>query len=86
MFYSNNLSTAAKGARKKIHGGSGVSGNGDAYSPGSKYTFVFIFMFGYALKHNYDIDSLSFYSCGLPRVSQRMFVRLIIFPACRSLC
>lgn len=35
MFYSNNLSTAAKGARKKIHGGSGVSGNGDAYSPGT---------------------------------------------------
>ncbi|KAF9037613.1 galactose mutarotase-like domain-containing protein [Panaeolus papilionaceus] len=33
MFYSNALSVASKGARKKIHGGSGISGNGDAYPP-----------------------------------------------------
>ncbi|PPQ66714.1 hypothetical protein CVT24_008815 [Panaeolus cyanescens] len=33
MFYSNALSVASKGARKKIHGGSGISGHGDAYPP-----------------------------------------------------
>lgn len=37
MFYSNSMSNAAKGARKKIHGGSGVRDNGDAYGPGSTY-------------------------------------------------
>ncbi|TFK65110.1 galactose mutarotase-like protein [Pluteus cervinus] len=35
MFYSNNLAKATNGARKKIHGGSGISGNGDAYAPGT---------------------------------------------------
>lgn len=35
MFYSNNLTTPAKGARKLVHGGSGISGHGDSYGPGS---------------------------------------------------
>lgn len=35
MFYSNNLTTPAKGARKIIHGGSGISGHGDSYGPGT---------------------------------------------------
>ncbi|KAF8972331.1 galactose mutarotase-like domain-containing protein [Flammula alnicola] len=35
MFYSNAMANVAKGARKKIHGGSGISGNGDAYGPGT---------------------------------------------------
>jgi len=35
QFYSNNLTNPTKGARKKIHGGSGVSGAGDAYGAGS---------------------------------------------------
>ncbi|KAF5374514.1 hypothetical protein D9615_009094 [Tricholomella constricta] len=35
MFYANGLATAASGARKKIHGGSGISGHGDSYSPGT---------------------------------------------------
>ncbi|KAF8910436.1 galactose mutarotase-like domain-containing protein [Gymnopilus junonius] len=33
MFYSNAMGNMAKGARKIIHGGSGISGNGDAYGP-----------------------------------------------------
>ncbi len=40
MFYSNSMSNAAKGARKKIHGGSGVRDNGDAYGPGSTYQML----------------------------------------------
>ncbi|KAI0790063.1 galactose mutarotase-like domain-containing protein [Abortiporus biennis] len=35
QFYSNNLTNPTKGARKKIHGGSGVSGAGDSYGVGS---------------------------------------------------
>ncbi|KAF8896033.1 galactose mutarotase-like domain-containing protein [Infundibulicybe gibba] len=35
MFYSNNLAKPSAGARKKIHGGSGISGHGDSYAPGS---------------------------------------------------
>ncbi|PPQ77622.1 hypothetical protein CVT25_011233 [Psilocybe cyanescens] len=35
MFYSNAMANVAKGARKKIHGGSGISGQGDAYGPGT---------------------------------------------------
>ncbi|KAF9001493.1 galactose mutarotase-like domain-containing protein [Cyathus striatus] len=35
MFYSNSLASPLNGARKKIHGGSGISGNGDAYGPGT---------------------------------------------------
>jgi len=35
MFYSNGLASPAKGARKKIHGGSGIMGQGDAYGPGT---------------------------------------------------
>ncbi|KAF8150165.1 galactose mutarotase-like domain-containing protein [Crassisporium funariophilum] len=31
MFYSNALANPRNGARKKIHGGSGISGQGDAY-------------------------------------------------------
>lgn len=37
MFYSNAMANPAKGARKKIHGGSGIKDNGDAYGPGCKY-------------------------------------------------
>ena len=40
MFYSNSMANAAKGARKKIHGGSGVRDNGDAYGPGSTYQML----------------------------------------------
>ena len=36
MFYSNNMADPSKGARKKIHGGSSISDNGDAYGPGSQ--------------------------------------------------
>ncbi|KAF9534010.1 galactose mutarotase-like domain-containing protein [Crepidotus variabilis] len=39
MFYSNALAKSSAGARKKIHGGSGVSGSGDAYDP---HTAVFL--------------------------------------------
>ncbi|KAF9444690.1 galactose mutarotase-like protein [Macrolepiota fuliginosa MF-IS2] len=35
MFYSNNLTTPTKGARKLIHGGSGISGHGNSYGPGT---------------------------------------------------
>jgi len=35
QFYSNNLTSPSKGARKKIHGGSGISGAGDSYGVGS---------------------------------------------------
>ncbi|KAF5347395.1 hypothetical protein D9758_011255 [Tetrapyrgos nigripes] len=35
MFYSNGLSNANSGARKKIHGGSGIKDHGDAYTPGT---------------------------------------------------
>ncbi|KAH8092568.1 galactose mutarotase-like protein [Cristinia sonorae] len=35
QFYSNNLTNEKNGARKKIHGGSGVSGAGDSYGVGS---------------------------------------------------
>ncbi|KAF7771706.1 hypothetical protein Agabi119p4_6017 [Agaricus bisporus var. burnettii] len=35
MFYTNDLADPAKGARKLIHGGSGISGHGDAYGPGT---------------------------------------------------
>ncbi|KAG5645095.1 hypothetical protein DXG03_006909 [Asterophora parasitica] len=31
MFYSNTFGNPASGARKKIHGGSGISGHGDSY-------------------------------------------------------
>ncbi|TFK27933.1 galactose mutarotase-like protein [Coprinopsis marcescibilis] len=34
MVYTNGLSSVSKGARKLFHGGSGISGNGDAYGPG----------------------------------------------------
>jgi len=34
MFYSNNANPK-EGARKIMHGGSGVSGFGDSYGPGS---------------------------------------------------
>jgi len=33
MFYSNAMSNPANGARKKIHGGSGIPGDGAAYGP-----------------------------------------------------
>lgn len=39
MFYSNNMADPSKGARKKIHGGSGISGNGDAYGPSRQFLF-----------------------------------------------
>ncbi|KAI0073160.1 galactose mutarotase-like protein [Panus rudis PR-1116 ss-1] len=35
QFYTNNLTDPSKGARKKIHGGSGVSGAGDGYGKGT---------------------------------------------------
>jgi len=35
MFYTNIGASADKGARKKIHGGSGISGYGDSYGPGT---------------------------------------------------
>ncbi|TFK36743.1 galactose mutarotase-like domain-containing protein [Crucibulum laeve] len=35
MFYANGLASPTKGARKKIHGGSGVRDKGDAYGPGT---------------------------------------------------
>lgn len=35
MFYANGMAKPSAGARKKIHGGSGLSGNGDSYGPGS---------------------------------------------------
>ncbi|KAF9058964.1 galactose mutarotase-like protein [Rhodocollybia butyracea] len=35
MFYSNAWSDPAKGARKKIHGGSGIKDHGDGYIPGT---------------------------------------------------
>ncbi|KAJ7253421.1 galactose mutarotase-like domain-containing protein [Mycena rebaudengoi] len=35
MFYSNTFANPSKGARKKIHGGSGVKDHGDAYAPAS---------------------------------------------------
>ncbi|KAJ6459464.1 galactose mutarotase-like domain-containing protein [Mycena vitilis] len=35
MFYSNAWTNPQKGARKKIHGGSGEMGKGDAYGPGT---------------------------------------------------
>ncbi|KAK7435357.1 hypothetical protein VKT23_019708 [Stygiomarasmius scandens] len=35
MFYSNGLSNKSSGARKKIHGGSGIKDHGDAYEPGT---------------------------------------------------
>jgi len=38
MFYSNALAKATSGARKKAHGGSGISGDGNAYSPSSAYS------------------------------------------------
>lgn len=41
MFYSNAMGNEAKGARKIIHGGSGISGNGDAYGPQSNYFPLF---------------------------------------------
>ncbi|KAJ2929873.1 hypothetical protein H1R20_g7213, partial [Candolleomyces eurysporus] len=34
MVYTNDLSSASRGARKVAHGGSGISGHGDAYGPG----------------------------------------------------
>ncbi|KAJ7767230.1 galactose mutarotase-like domain-containing protein [Mycena metata] len=35
MFYSNTGANAQKGARKKIHGGSGLKDQGDSYTPGT---------------------------------------------------
>ncbi|KIK66891.1 hypothetical protein GYMLUDRAFT_37958 [Collybiopsis luxurians FD-317 M1] len=35
MFYSNAWADPSRGARKKIHGGSGIMNNGDGYIPGS---------------------------------------------------
>ncbi|KAG5652985.1 hypothetical protein H0H81_002810 [Sphagnurus paluster] len=35
MFYANGLANPSSGARKKIHGGSGISGHGDSYTPGT---------------------------------------------------
>ncbi|KAJ7129045.1 galactose mutarotase-like domain-containing protein [Mycena filopes] len=35
MFYSNAWTNPQKGARKKIHGGSGIKGKGDSYDAGS---------------------------------------------------
>jgi hypothetical protein len=35
MFYSFAWTDPQKGARKKIHGGSGLQNNGDSYGPGS---------------------------------------------------
>ncbi|RDB29426.1 Aldose 1-epimerase [Hypsizygus marmoreus] len=35
MFYANGLAKPSSGARKKIHGGSGISGHGDSYGPGT---------------------------------------------------
>ena len=42
MFYTNAMANADNGARKKIHGGSGTSGNGDAYGPCSAFSPNFI--------------------------------------------
>ena len=38
MFYTNIGADPAVGARKKIHGGSGIQGHGDSYGPGSMST------------------------------------------------
>ncbi|KAF8055540.1 galactose mutarotase-like domain-containing protein [Lyophyllum atratum] len=35
MFYANGLANQGSGARKKIHGGSGIRGNGGSYGPGT---------------------------------------------------
>jgi len=35
MFYANGSAQPSTGSRKMIHGGSGLSGNHDAYGPGS---------------------------------------------------
>ena len=40
QFYTNNFAVPEKGARKKIHGGSGAVGDG--YGPGSEYLPSFI--------------------------------------------
>jgi hypothetical protein len=42
MFYANGLAHRSTGARKKIHGGSGLSGNGDGYGPGCTLFGTFI--------------------------------------------
>ena len=39
MFYTNGLSSASKGSKKKIHGGSGIENHGDGYDPGSTFFF-----------------------------------------------
>ena len=38
MLYTDYLASPDKGARKKIHGGSGISGHGDSY--GSESVFL----------------------------------------------
>ena len=44
QFYSNNLTNEKNGARKKIHGGSGVSGAGGSYNAGSAYRYLILQM------------------------------------------
>lgn len=44
MFYSNAMANVANGARKKIHGGSGISGKGDAYGPQSMHFLLSTFI------------------------------------------
>lgn len=42
MFYTNGSATPTSGARKKIHGGSGISGHGDSYGPGCTLYGMFV--------------------------------------------
>lgn len=37
MFYTNNMADPSKGARKLIHGGSGILNHGDAYGPSRQF-------------------------------------------------
>jgi hypothetical protein len=64
MFYANGMAKSSAGARKKIHGGSGLSGNDDSYGPGCMLFSAFNYV------TNSDLSHTIIRSCRIPGISR----------------
>lgn len=73
------MANPADGARKKIHGGSGTSGNGDAYGPDSAFSpnfiqYVQVWDPSFYFKFSRRIPGIS--QCGSPSSSLEFYLML----------
>lgn len=52
MFYANGMAHPSTGVRKRVHGGSGLSGNGDSYGPGCRLFGIYTLIMNVDMSHD----------------------------------